>query len=121
MPFNVKFDIGTQLDNITDGQYVFIGPEDCSQTERCGYGGLIIFRASTNNYKAFDRACPFNPKEKCILEPFEGDKSNNILSCPCCGSLFDLGDNGRNIHGPSTRGLQQYQVGKSGNQITVWN
>ena len=119
---NVTLSINTELDNLTkEIGYVFIGPEDCSDAESCGYGGLIIYRPSQNNFQAFDRACPYNPKKKCLLEPFEGDKSNNILSCPCCGSLFDLGDNGRNIHGPSTRGLQQYRVYKSGNQIIVRN
>jgi nitrite reductase/ring-hydroxylating ferredoxin subunit len=118
---NVTLDIGTELNNMVQGEYVFIGPEDCSEAESCGYGGLIIFRASQNNFQAFDRSCTYNPKEKCLLEPFEGDRSNNILSCPCCGSLFNLGESGRVLQGPAIRDLKQYQTTKQSNQLRVTN
>ena len=118
---NVTLDISTELDNVVKGQYVFIEPEDCSEAESCGYGGLIIFRASQNNFQAFDRACTYNPKEKCLLEPFGGDRSNNILSCPCCGSLFNLGESGRVLQSPATRGLKQYQTTRNSNQLIVKN
>ncbi|MFW5915994.1 MAG: Rieske 2Fe-2S domain-containing protein [Bacteroidota bacterium] len=120
---DVTLNIDTELENVPEKTgYVFIGPEDCSDAESCGYGGLIIFRLNQNNFQAFDRACPYNPKKKCLLEPFGEDKSNNILSCPCCGSLFDLGDNGKNIQGPAIRRLKQYEAYKSGtNQLRVQN
>ena len=119
---DVTLDIGTELNNITTGQYVFIGPDDCSDAESCGYGGLIIFRPTQNTFQAFDRACTYNPKEKCLLEPDEEYGENNILSCPCCGSKFYLGDDGMVFQGPANRRLQQYQVNKLGsNQIRVLN
>ncbi len=119
---DVTFDIGTELGNLAIGEYIFLGSEDCSDAENCGYGGLIIYRSGQDIYQAFDRACPTRPEEKCILEPFEGDESNNLLSCPCCGSLFDLGDSGRTIQGPAaTRGLKQYEAYKKGSQLWVTN
>ena len=124
--FDVTFDVGTELNNIVEGEFVFINADDCGESKNCGYGGLIIYRSSRNNFQAFDRACPYKPEEKCILEVDEEFGDVNILSCPCCGSKFKLFDDGKVLVGPATttsRGLKQYQTNylKKSEQVKVWN
>jgi nitrite reductase/ring-hydroxylating ferredoxin subunit len=98
---DVTFDIGTELDGILSGEYVFI--------EDKGYGGLIIYRSSQNIFKAFDRACVYRPNDKCILE--RDEKFETLVSCPCCSSRFQIIDNGRGFDGPAgSMQLKQYNV-----------
>ena len=118
---NVTLDIGTELNNMVQGQYVFITPEDCNETEYCGYGGLIIFRSSQNSFQAFDRACTYSPKDKCLLER---DKDfETLVNCPCCGSEFLINQDGTVFREPAKRRLKQYETTylKSSNQLRVTN
>ena len=117
---NVTFDIGTELNNLAIGEYIFLGSEDCGESENCGYGGLIIYRSGQNSFHAFDRACPYKPEDKCILESDEQFES--VVTCPCCGSRFIIADDGRYFDGPAQRRLKKYNAYKvSANQLRVTN
>jgi nitrite reductase/ring-hydroxylating ferredoxin subunit len=81
-----------------------------------GSKGIIIFRASAEEFKAYDRHCTYQPDSECALAEVE----DNNLVATCCGSSFQLLD-GSPISGPATIGLQQYNTSFDGNIIRVWN
>ncbi|MBS3776980.1 MAG: hypothetical protein KGY70_17410 [Bacteroidales bacterium] len=117
---NVTFDIGTELDNLAIGEYVLLETEACSEAENCGYGGLIIYRSAQYSYQAFDRACPYKPEDKCLLE--RDDEFESLVACPCCGSRFIVTDDGRYFDGPAQRRLKEYNAYKeSANQLKITN
>lgn len=71
-----------------------------------GYKGVIIYRWSFDEFKAFDRACPHHPYEACgvvdVTDP-------PIATCECCGSQYLLID-GSVVEGPSKYPLKQYRT-----------
>ena len=85
-----------------------------------GAKGLIIFRKSTTEFVAFERACTYDPNTSgavvCVL-PNGIDAKDSI-----CGSKFFIFD-GSIINGPASRPLQQYRCtyNISANQLHVYN
>lgn len=71
-----------------------------------GHRGIIIYRWSIDEFRAFDRACPFQPFEACALIKVEDPP---VAKCGCCESLFLLLD-GSVIRGPSRFPLRQYRT-----------
>lgn len=71
-----------------------------------GYSGIIIYRESVDEFRAFDRACTYHPFDDCAIVRVE-DPPLAIDSC--CGSSFLLID-GSVITGPAQWQLMQYQV-----------
>jgi len=84
-----------------------------------GVGGLILYRADVNYYIAFDRACPNEKSETCVVGI---DDSEITVSCPCCGSVFIFTYDGCMIsEGPASYPLKAYQTTKSGNYLYITN
>ena len=96
---DVTFNISTQLGDLPVGEYVI--------KEQYGYGGLIIYRAGRSSFYAFDRACTYKPKKKCLLSE---DNKFGLMECPCCGSSFQLSQEGMVFNGPATVPLKQYEA-----------
>jgi len=71
-----------------------------------GFRGIIIYRWSIDEFRAFDRACPHHPFEECgritLIDP-------PLATCPCCESTYLLLD-GAVISGPSRFPLKQYRT-----------
>lgn len=71
-----------------------------------GFGGVVVFRKSIDEFVAFDRACPHHPFDPCgritrVDTP--------IARCICCNSWFSLFD-GSVVSGPSRYPLKQYRT-----------
>ncbi len=114
---NARFYLDTQLDGLQEGEFILI-----DEKEGYGYGGLIIYRSSSRSYQAFDRACTYNPQKKCILERDEEYENMGLVTCPCCGSIFRVWDDGIVFNGPATRRLKQYSAFLlSPNELKVTN
>lgn len=77
-----------------------------SQAESGGYQGIIVYRLSMDEFRAFDRACPCNPHH-CIVSIHPDDQV--FASDPCCGSTFLLLD-GSVVEGDAQFPLKQYQA-----------
>jgi len=73
-----------------------------------GYRGVIIYRASLEEFVAFERTCTYDPQTTCsrlVIDP-----GSNIMALDtCCGSSFLLLDGIPN-HGPATIPLKQYRT-----------
>lgn len=99
---NETFNISTQLGDLPQGEYVI--------KEQYGYGGLIIYRAGSSSFLAFDRACTYKPKKKCLLKEDEEFEGAGLMKCPCCSSSFHLSQEGMVFNGPATVPLKQYNA-----------
>ncbi|MFM7022024.1 MAG: hypothetical protein ACKOXB_03535 [Flavobacteriales bacterium] len=83
-----------------------------------GSRGLIIYRADINDFKAYDRHCPYKPEDAC--GKVDADNQTLTASDTCCGSKFQLFD-GSVLKSPATRSLQQYQTSFDGNILSINN
>ena len=71
-----------------------------------GYRGIIVYRASQDEFMAFDRACPHHPfEEHALVRVFDSPIAIDTL----CGSRFLLLD-GSVIDGPSRHPLKRYNT-----------
>lgn len=71
-----------------------------------GFRGIIIYRISADEFKAFDRACPHHPFDPCAIV-----KVNNppLAEDECCGSIFEL-IYGSPVSGPAKVPLREYKT-----------
>ena len=82
-----------------------------------GVRGIIIYRASTNEYRAFERNCSFEPLNTCAR--VEVDGSNLFMVDSCCTSTFDF--HGFPTGGPASLPLREYLTLLDGNFLTITN
>ncbi len=68
-----------------------------------GYKGIIIYRLSEEEFRAFDRACTYNISERIISE------DPPIAECEDCESSYLLLD-GSVVEGPAKHHLKEYRV-----------
>ncbi len=100
----VYVDITLQLDNpefsalSVPGGYVYITG---------GFSGIIVYREDRDVFKAYERACPYDPE--CGRVYLNGD-SLVLTDSACCGSKFSLRYDGAVLKGPSEQPLRQYKT-----------
>lgn len=82
-----------------------------------GYKGIIVVNAGGNIYKAYERACTFDPRAECSL--IEMDETELFLIDHCCNSSFNL--QGIPIGGPASIPLLEYQTIIDGNMLIISN
>lgn len=90
-----------------DGGYVYLN---------AGYKGIIVIRQNANLYTAFERTCPYDPMNSCMVE---ADQSNLFLVDTCCGSQFNF--QGQVMSGPAVYGLRQYRTSLNGSVLSITN
>ena len=94
------------------GGYIYIEPGNDS-----GYKGIIIYHEGNGIYRAFERACSFDPRTAC--DPIVMDDSGLFMIHNCCNSLFNF--NGNPMGGPATSDLLQYQTYLDGIYLKIIN
>ena len=84
-----------------------------------GIAGIIVYRASANEYYAFERMCP-NEKELSCCVVLDPEKDPFIAECECCSSQFlittpyaDL------VRGPAKWPLKSYKTTIQGSMLIV--
>jgi len=82
-----------------------------------GVRGIIIYRASTNEYRAFEANCSYQPLETCAL--VEVEASGLFLVDSCCSSTFNF--DGFPTGGPASLPLRQYTTSLQGNFLVITN
>lgn len=83
-----------------------------------GSRGLIIYRYSSDEFKAYERHSPYQPDVEC--DPVYVDNSDIIVKDPCSDSEWVLVD-GSVIKGPASLPLKQYQTYFDGSALHIYN
>ncbi|MFO7878633.1 MAG: hypothetical protein R6V52_01165 [Bacteroidales bacterium] len=92
-------------------------PGNAEYLNVAGYRGVIIHCNYTDEYVAFERACPYHPDAQGAR--VEIDSTGNA-SCPVCESEFSLYD-GSILQGPAEYPLKWYNTDLQGNRLYVYN
>jgi hypothetical protein len=82
-----------------------------------GYKGIIIYHEGNGIYRAFERACSYDPRASC--NPVAVDESSLFLKHECCNSSFNF--NGNPMSGPAAANLLQYAVFVDGGYLKIRN
>lgn len=83
-----------------------------------GSQGLIVYRASNNEFRAMDRHCPYQPANLCRVKVDESELVARDSSC--CHSAFLITD-GTVIEGPAATNLQRYNTSFNGTVLRIYN
>jgi len=83
-----------------------------------GYRGVLVYRLSVDEFVAYDRGCPYDPRE--LNARITMDPSGITCSDTCCGSQFSILDGGP-ITGPATLPMKRYYTYYDGNILTINN
>lgn len=94
------------------GGYIYLDPGDNS-----GYKGLLVYHEGNGVYKAFERACTFDPLADC--DPIIVDDSGIFMIHKCCNSSFNF--NGNPTGGPASLNLLQYATYVDGIYLKIRN
>jgi nitrite reductase/ring-hydroxylating ferredoxin subunit len=95
-----------------------------------GYAGVIVICVNPSEYHAYDACCSFETLKTCSVEvtPLSGLSSGGIIfssdvsgKCKCCGSEYNLFGGGFVTKGPSSHGMQQYQVSVISDRLWIHN
>lgn len=97
------------IDYIAIGQWVYVTG---------GYKGIIIYRPQSDEFMAYERACPHDPLTEGAR--VEVESSGLIAVDSVCGSQFILTD-GSPIKGPAKIPLKQYRTSWDGYGLTIFN
>lgn len=82
-----------------------------------GYRGMIVYNEGNGVYRAFERACPYDPRSSC--DPLIVDPSGLFIKHECCNSSFNF--NGNPMGGPASLDLLEYQTYVDGNYLKITN
>jgi len=94
------------------GGYIYI-----EEGVDAGYKGLIVYHEGNGVYRAFERACTYDPYSDC--EPVKVDDSRLFMIHTCCGSTFNF--NGNPTSGPASLNLLQYATYVDGIYLKITN
>ncbi|HNX06083.1 MAG TPA: hypothetical protein PKL96_00715 [Bacteroidales bacterium] len=83
-----------------------------------GYRGITVYRLSSEEFVAFERACPFDWKVDSAVVSVE--PSGLIMKCPSCSSEFLIID-GSVVNGPSALGMKRYNTNFDGQFLYIYN
>ncbi len=97
--FSINIDGTRHIELNTIGGYAYF-------TGGFNDNGIIIYRQSVDEFKAYDRTCPFHPYEpNAIVRVFDPPLATDTL----CGSTFEL-IYGSVVIGPSKHPLREYRT-----------
>ena len=83
-----------------------------------GSKGIIVYRFDVNEFRAFDRHCPYNALDGCrvTVNSTDIEAEDDV----CCNSKFLIID-GSVLEGPAALPLKQYQTSFDGNTLLITN
>ncbi len=80
--------------------------------------GIVVYRLSIDEFKAFDRHCTFNVPGNCRLDV--DDTNIQVEDNECCGSVFSIID-GTVQSGDAFVPLREYQTSFFNNVVSITN
>ncbi len=108
--------IGQQIYTKSNQIYYNDNAFPLKETERTGFGGILIYTNYERKYCAVDMACPYEAKRDVCVE-IDGLEA----VCPECGSKFDIynSEYAPPSKGPVTQALKKYKTQLSSNGILL--
>lgn len=103
--------------NLTNQQYLNLQFVGGHVNISGGVRGIVLYHASNNEYRAFERNCSFEPLNNCAK--VEVDGSGLFLIDTCCASTFNF--DGFPTGGPAGLPLRLYNTILEGNLLTITN
>ena len=103
--------------NLTNQQYLNLQFVGGHVNISGGVRGIILYHASNNEYRAFERNCSFEALNNCAR--VEVDGSGLFLIDTCCVSTFSF--DGFPTGGPAGLPLRLYNTILEGNLLTITN
>jgi hypothetical protein len=107
--------------NTGTGAYLYI-TQKRFETDRLGYGGLLIVNGTGNelvNLHAYDLACPVEANRSILIVPENTSQACASIAitakCPRCGAVYSIIDEYGTPQSGSKYFLQTYSVIKTGN------
>jgi hypothetical protein len=86
------------------------------ETDRVGYGGILVYTGFDGQYYAFDMSCPYEHKAKIKVRPNELGQA----ICDSCKSVYDIGYGiGNPSSGKSKEVLRRYKANLSGDILSI--
>ena len=83
-----------------------------------GSRGIVIYRLSLDDFRAYDRHCTYQPTDACGKVSVNASQIMAVDSC--CGAEFVLTD-GSVAKQPASRPLTQYTTSYDGNRLLITN
>ncbi len=83
-----------------------------------GSRGIIVYRFSPDEFRAYDRHCTFQVNDNCRIAMESTDVT--AVDNECCDSKFLIID-GAPIDGPANIGLHEYNTSFDGNTLLIFN
>ena len=71
-----------------------------------GFNGIVVYRTSRDEFKAYERACPYDPECGRVYVVID----SLYLIDTCCGSKFSLTYDGAVLKGPADQPLREYRT-----------
>lgn len=111
VPVNYQLTVSNPefADLLAIGGWVYIGG---------GSRGIIVYRFSPEEFRAYDRHCTFQVEDDCRVSMDNTDIF--AVDNTCCKSKFLIVD-GAPTEGPAAIGLQQYNTSFDGNTLRINN
>lgn len=83
-----------------------------------GYRGIIVYRMSQDEFRAYERACPYDHHKDDARVVVE-DNGLTMIDSTCLSRYLLL--DGSVFEGPATRGLKAYRTHYTGNNLYISN
>ncbi len=83
-----------------------------------GYRGIIVYRLAENEFKVYERCCPYDPENTNARVSVESSYLTAVDTC--CNSHFSLLD-GSPYEGPSPYSLMMYNYSYDGDRLYIYN
>ncbi len=90
-----------------------------NETDRIGFGGVLVYTGFDGNYYAFDLACPHEAPEQ-NLKVVPNDEGKAV--CETCGTIYNISYGiGDAIEEPSKEPLKRYKTSLQGDWLYINN
>ncbi len=104
--------------NISSTLYIDLASVGGWENLTGGYRGVVVYREASDQFVAFDRACPYDWQTDSAYVSVE--PSGLVIKCKSCGSEYLIID-GSVVKGPATYPLKQYNTSFDGLTLHVYN
>ena len=85
-----------------------------------GSKGVAILRIGQDQFAVFDRHCPYNVSQGCVVVE-DPDNIAALKDDMCCSSRFNMVNGGLPEEGPAVTGLKPYNYTFNGTSLRIYN